>query len=217
VILAAGASARLGEPKALALVGGRTVLERLLEAGGASARDPALVIAGPHATEIASALAGRPAEVLRHPDWAAGRTGSLQAALARRAERDVCLAPCDVPLVPRAVFEALPAAWGEAGSPAQGWLGPAVRVAGRLRFGHPVVIGRDLLREVLSFPPDRPLRDLRRAARPLLALEVDERAILDDLDEPGDLERLERQTGASGPASPPEARDSPPGNGPKPL
>jgi molybdenum cofactor cytidylyltransferase len=193
VILAAGASTRLGEPKALARIGGRAVVERLLEAGAGFDGAAPLVVAGPDHAAIAGFLRGRPVEVLHHEGWAAGRTGSLQAALAARAGRDLCLAPCDVPLVPREVFDALRRAWLDAGAPERGWLAPAFRAGGELRFGHPVVLGRELLREVLSFPADRPLRELRRAARPLLSIEVSEPTILDDLDEPGDLARLERR------------------------
>ncbi len=192
VILAAGASSRLGAPKALARIGTQTVLERLLESGAVFDRDPPLVVAGRHHDEITRLLGSRPVEVLHHRDWAAGRTGGLQAAIARRSGRDLCIAPCDVPRVPRAVFEALRGAWIAARAPERGWLSPAVRKEGRLRFGHPVVLGRGLLQEVLSFPPDRPLRELRAGAVPLLSLEVDDPSILDDLDEPDDLARWNR-------------------------
>ncbi len=192
VILAAGESARLGEPKALARLRTReptTPLGCLLDAGRALGGDPPLVVAGAHAASIAAALP--PAvELAEHVHWARGRSGGIQLAIQKRPGRDLCLAPIDVPLVSREVFDALSRTWIERGAPARGWLAPAVRDAGSLRFGHPVIVGRDLLREFLSFPPDRPLRDLRERAFPLLWLEVHERSILDDLDRPEDLSEL---------------------------
>ena len=197
VVLAAGASERLGEPKALArLAAGTpgTPLEFLLAAGRALGDERALVVAGRDAAAIATAL-GRESDLVVNPDWSAGRTGSVQLAVRQRPERDLCLAPVDVPLVPAAVFAALAEEWARNARPARGWLAPCVRlpgagVNGERRFGHPLIVGRELCRLLKSFPPDRPLRLLRELAEPLLALEVTSAAILDDLDSPGDLERL---------------------------
>jgi CTP:molybdopterin cytidylyltransferase MocA len=108
-----------------------------------------------------------------------------------RIGRDLCLTPVDVPLVPASVFRALAREWVQRGRPESGWLGPFVRREGTRLFGHPIVVGRELARRLKDFPPDQPLSQLRAEARPLLALEVVEPEILDDLDTPGDLARLE--------------------------
>lgn len=192
VVLAAGASTRLGRAKALVPIApdGRTALARLLAAGVALGDPSPLVVVGAHAREIAASLAEAPhVELLVHANWAAGRTGSLQAALARRAERDLCIAPVDVPDVPAGVFAALADRWSDLGRPARGWLAPEFHG----RFGHPIVVGRALLAELKAFPPDRPLRDLRALAAPLSALSVSAREVLDDVDTPGDLARLRRR------------------------
>jgi len=184
VILAAGASRRLGQPKALAMIGGHSVLDRLLDAGAGLA-GPSLVIAGADWGPISAAVSDR-ADCVRHADWANGRTGGVQLAASLRPARDLCLAPVDVPLVPRSVFDELVAAWEQAGRPAHGWLAP--RCNGR--FGHPVVIGRELIALWKDVPPGRPLRELRALASPLLAAETAVAAILDDLDTPEDLAAL---------------------------
>jgi molybdenum cofactor cytidylyltransferase len=184
VILAAGASRRLGEPKALADIGGMTVLDRLLDAGACLDGRP-LVVAGAHWTAI-SAAAGERADCAHNSGWESGRTGSVMLAARERAGRDLCIAPVDVPLVPRSVFEELADAWERAGRPPHGWLAP--RCSGR--FGHPVVIGRELLATWKDVPPDRPLRELRELAGPLLACETASSAVLDDLDTPSDLASL---------------------------
>jgi molybdenum cofactor cytidylyltransferase len=98
----------------------------------------------------------------------------------------LCIAPIDVPLVPRAVFEALLAAWRRAAHPPRGWLAP--RHSGR--FGHPIVLGREIAAELAHLEKDAPLRDLRARAAPLLAVDVQSSEVLDDLDSQDDLARL---------------------------
>ena len=193
VVLAAGASERLGEPKALTRLGPGapgTPLELLLAAGERLGSERALVVAGRDAGALSAALSGRPVDCVTNPGWRAGRTGSVQLAVRERPERDLCLAPVDVPLVPGAVFGALADEWARLGRPGLGWLAPCVRVSGERRFGHPVIVGRVLCQLLKTFPPDRPLRLLRASSTPLSFLEVASEAILDDLDSPADLERL---------------------------
>ncbi|MCB9915431.1 MAG: NTP transferase domain-containing protein [Planctomycetes bacterium] len=190
VLLAGGASRRLGCCKALVELAGATPLERLARAGAASFdADAPLVVGG---ADDARGCARRSRRASRTRTTPAGR----RAARARspppwpaRPGRDLCLAPVDVPLVPAEVFAALAAAWAAAGAPERGWLAP--RCAGR--HGHPIVAGRALLAELagrLAAAPALTLRDLRGLARPLLDVEVSAAEVLDDLDTPADLERL---------------------------
>lgn len=203
VILAAGESRRLGLCKALVDLGGRTGLARLLEAGRAMDGARPLVVTGAHDVAIRSVIPSG-VDVLFNPDWAAGRTGGVALASGARPGLDLAIAPVDVPLVPTEVFDALCAAWIAHDAPARGWLAPCVsrKVAGEFvaDFGHPVVVGRDLVRELVTtgkdFPHSAPrarpetLRDLRRLAAPMLSIPVESARILDDLDTPDDLERL---------------------------
>lgn len=199
VVLAAGASARLGSCKALVDLGGRTPLERLLEAGAcmSGARShargergvPALVVTGRHHAEIAAA-APAGCEPVPNPDWQLGRTGTVQLAHRLRPGLALCLAPVDVPLVPAEVFQLLRAAWERAGSPPGGWLAPR---AGR--HGHPVVVGPALLARGLALAPDRPLRELRALAAPLLDVPVPGKEVLEDLDTVEDLARIRARMG----------------------
>lgn len=192
-ILAAGASQRLGQCKALVHIGEKRVLEHLLDAARSLASEPALVVTGAHHTEISACpeLAGRAVEWLENPNWELGRTGGIALAYAHRPGRDLLLAPVDCPLVPARVFDALADEWARVGAPARGWLAPRFYMeTGQARFGHPVILGRDLLAEISSALPDAPLRDVRNGADPLLALDVDAIEVLDDLDTPEDLDFL---------------------------
>jgi molybdenum cofactor cytidylyltransferase len=189
VILAAGESARLGRCKALVPLTPRTPLELLCAAGASIAERagvPTLVITGAHHEEIAAA-APAGVEVVANSDWRSGRSGGVLLAWRLRAGRDLCIAPVDVPLVPATVFAALLRSWIEAGSPARGWLAPSFTPASpdpEPRFGHPVVLGRDLVRDLAAGGPGMPLRALRDAANPVFSARVDTPAILDDLDSP---------------------------------
>ena len=150
---------------------------------------PALVVSGADHAAIARALPSG-AALVRNARWAEGRTGSVALAAAVRRGSDLCLAPVDVPLVPAAVFDALARAWTAAGSPERGWLAPRQSA----RVGHPVVVGRALLallvEELADLGAQTPLRELRSRADPLLAVDVESSAVLDDFDTPADLRTL---------------------------
>ncbi len=200
VLLAAGASRRLGECKALVDLEGQTPLERLAEAARAFGQAPPLVLVGAHEEAIRKQLPTG-CELLVNPDWEAGRTGSLKLAAAARTGWDLAILPVDVPRVPVQLCLELATAWQQQGSPPRGWLAP--RHKGR--FGHPVLLGRELGRRLATFGPDQPLSELRQAAEPLLSLETDFYEVLEDLDTPLDLALLRRITPQS---SPPRRRES---------
>ncbi|QDU67298.1 nucleotidyltransferase family protein [Engelhardtia mirabilis] len=186
VILAAGASTRLGEPKALVDLGGRCALRRLVAAAGGN--EPALLVTGAHHREIAAA--GLPGlELLENPAWADGRTGGLSLAAAHLPGRDLLIAPIDVPMVPSEVFVALRAEWHRAQRPPRGWLAPSTGAAPG-RPGHPIVVGRELAAKLGGFPPSAPLRNLRDLAQPLWMVDTGCAEIHDDLDTPEDLAAL---------------------------
>lgn len=187
VILAAGASRRLGQCKALVELDGRTILAALVEAARALGSAPPLVVAGAHAEEIAAQLP-EGCELLVNEDWMAGRTGGLALAAARRADHDLAVLPVDVPRITAEVCKTMAAAWIAQGSPAMGWLAPRYRG----RFGHPILIGRALGRRLSTSGPDQPLSELRQKAEPLLSFETDCSAVLEDLDTPLDLAALRR-------------------------
>lgn len=190
VVLAAGASRRLGEPKALVDLGGQTAIERLLAAGEALDDRTPLVITGADHAPIRAALEGLRVELAHNPDWAAGRTGGVRLAQGLRPGRDLCVAPVDAPLITRATFSTLRARWAELGQPPRGWLAPCT--SGGVH-GHPILIGRELAATLPSAPPDQPLRVLRAAAEPLEDVSVEDVAILDNLDTPADRKSLRRR------------------------
>jgi molybdenum cofactor cytidylyltransferase len=78
VVLAAGSSARLGEPKQLLDLDGRPALQHVVDAAAASALDEIVVVLGHRAEEIAAALElPATARIVVNPDHAAGQSTSL--------------------------------------------------------------------------------------------------------------------------------------------
>ena len=186
VVLAASASTRMGTPKALLPVSGRSAVEVVVATLRAAGCAPVVVVTGRHASEIRSGADLAGCVVVEHRGWADGRTSSLQAGLAAvpADAAAAVLALVDMPLVHAETVRHLLAAW-EASAP-----GPDVVVpwlAGRR--GHPVVLSRTLFAAIAALGPDAPLRDLLRT-RVRLDVEVDDPGVLVDLDTPEDLAHL---------------------------
>ncbi|MEY2879037.1 MAG: hypothetical protein RLZZ15_1417 [Verrucomicrobiota bacterium] len=102
VVLAAGASSRMGAPKQLLLVDGQPLLLRAVRAALASEAWPVVVVLGAHAEKIRPLLARLPVLVADNPAWAEGMASSIRAgvALARQFSRrldGVLVALCDQP------------------------------------------------------------------------------------------------------------------------
>ena len=111
ILLAAGASSRMGSPKALLDWGGRPLVAAQVAALAAAGCDPIIVVLGSQAGAVRRALP-RGARWTINGAWRAGRAGSIRAgarAVPRHAERVVVASvdqPCSASAV-RALVEAL--------------------------------------------------------------------------------------------------------------
>jgi molybdenum cofactor cytidylyltransferase len=81
VVLAAGASTRMGTPKQLLALEGKALLVRAVEAALSSTAWPVVVVLGAHAEKIRPALARHPVLVAENPAWAEGMASSLRAGI----------------------------------------------------------------------------------------------------------------------------------------
>ncbi|MFZ9746982.1 MAG: NTP transferase domain-containing protein, partial [Opitutaceae bacterium] len=115
IILAAGASTRMGQPKQLLEVGGQPLLLRAVAAALAAPVWPVVVVLGAHAAVLRPLLAPQPVLVVENAAWAEGMASSLRegvAALAqfsRRLEAAVVVL-ADQPALDAAVIRRLIAA-----------------------------------------------------------------------------------------------------------
>jgi len=102
VILAAGASTRMGTPKQLLLVDGQPLLLRAVEAALASPAWPVVVVLGAQAEAIRPLLARHPVLIAENPAWAEGMAASIRAGVTTlrqfsRALDAAVIALCDQP------------------------------------------------------------------------------------------------------------------------
>ena len=101
VILAAGASTRLGKPKQMELLGGETLLDRAVRLATEIGCDPVVVVLGASADAIQAQCALRGAQVLFNGEWAEGMGSSVRVgvgALEEEIEAAVLMV-CDQPAV----------------------------------------------------------------------------------------------------------------------
>jgi molybdenum cofactor cytidylyltransferase len=192
VVLAAGASERMGRSKALLDFRGVPFVVRILEALEALDMKPRLVVLGPDAPRIRPSLATHECVIVEQADVGAGEIASLRAALAtlEPVRPSAVLAwPVDLPHVRVSTIERLLERYRL--SPA-----PAVVPSFAERRGHPVLWDRALFAEL----SDSPAATRHGARAVLLAHEselatvpVDDPAVIDDLNTPEDYERLVRE------------------------
>jgi molybdenum cofactor cytidylyltransferase len=138
VVLAAGASRRLGRPKQLLELWGRPLLQHSVNAVSGAGLDEVVVVLGHEADAIESALDLPPgARVVRNPDYASGQATSLRVGLAAvggRAEAAVILLG-DQPLLGSGLIRRAVEEFATAGR-------PVVRCFFGSTPGHPVVVAR---------------------------------------------------------------------------
>ncbi|MDB5096787.1 MAG: hypothetical protein JWM80_1208 [Cyanobacteria bacterium RYN_339] len=100
LILAAGASTRLGHPKQLVQFRGKPLLAHAIEAATAADLGPIWVVLGAHAAEIRPVVSRYGVRVVTNRDWATGLAGSIRAGLSAIAPglcQDLLLMLCDQP------------------------------------------------------------------------------------------------------------------------
>jgi molybdenum cofactor cytidylyltransferase len=101
IILAAGESKRMGEPKQLMPFGQSTILEKAIDNLLSSAVNEIIVVLGYKAEEVLKTIATKPVKIAINPDYKQGMSTSIIAGLsliARQAQA-VMLALGDQPLV----------------------------------------------------------------------------------------------------------------------
>lgn len=197
VVPAAGQSRRMGQPKLLLKLGGRSIIRRLLDALQAGGVTAAYVLVRKSDHDLQDELSGTQARVVltdETPDMRAS-VEKLVVEIARReapiSADGWLLSPADHPLLEPAATAALLAARRP------GETEILVPVYERRR-GHPTYFSWNLAGQVASIPDGQGVNLLlHRYAGSLRELPVDSSAILLDLDTPDDLKRVQQQMDAA--------------------
>jgi molybdenum cofactor cytidylyltransferase len=186
ILLAAGASSRMGRPKALLDFDGKTALQLALEAVRGFAKP--IVVLGPNHPEIRARVALGHVRVMLNLDVDSGQTASLRAALAILPQ-DVdafFFMPVDYPLVTTADVARLVEAYRAEPDPAKSIFIPSHD----MKRGHPVLCRRELAAEFLALPPGSSARDVINRVNSRVAHVIyPEAYVLMDMDTPEDYVR----------------------------
>jgi CTP:molybdopterin cytidylyltransferase MocA len=175
VILAAGASSRLGSPKQLVVWDGETLLERAVRVTREAGLSPVVVVLGASAEEIRQRCALGDALVIVNERWAEGMGSSIRAGIEALGEVEGCMImTCDMPMVTAGHLRMLMASGTMVAS----------RYAGRL--GVPAYFPEVTFPELLRLQGDAGARDLLGCAG---AIELAGGEM--DIDTVGDLEKAQ--------------------------
>lgn len=193
VILAAGQGRRMGAVKQLLPLHGRPLLQHVIDAARASSLEHVLLVLGNAHGDILSKIDARGIAVTVNPDFAAGQSTSVRTGLHYGPDADgVMFLLGDQPLVEASFIDTLIERF-------QVERPMAVMPVHQGRPGNPAVIGRELMRKASALTGDIGARRLlREHEREVLRVEIDDPALLRDVDTMDDYLALlaMRQPGA---------------------
>ncbi len=188
VVLAAGMSRRMGEPKVLLpWTHGKTIIEHILDQLILARIDHITVVTGNRADQVEALTKARGAKVAFNPRYEVGEMlSSLKVGLMNQADHVAAALVVlgDQPrLQPKIVGQVMMAyAEGKGG---------LVVPSYQMRRGHPLLIDRRYWNELIALPEDGNPRDVI-GAYPMTYVNVDNDSVLHDVDTPDDY-RQERQ------------------------
>jgi xanthine/CO dehydrogenase XdhC/CoxF family maturation factor/CTP:molybdopterin cytidylyltransferase MocA len=186
VILAAGGSRRLGRPKQLVEIAGRSLVRRAAEAALSAGSGSVYVVVGAEVAGVRAELDGLPVEVVLNDAWREGMASSIRVAIEaiERRERPVetlVLMLCDQPGVSGDVLRRLLEAYRATRAPV---------VASRYPEGPgvPALFHAELFPALKSLGGDVGARQLiRHLDRDVVTIPF---GLTDDVDTPADVERV---------------------------
>jgi molybdenum cofactor cytidylyltransferase len=179
IILSAGASRRMGTPKALLALDGETFLDRLIRLFSEVAVTP-IVVLGHQAAQIQSGIRrGAQAAFVVNPDPERGMLSSLQCGLRAvpQTAEAVMFTPVDHPNLERSTLEKLIGHFNAQHA-------SAIVPAFHGEHGHPVLIARPLVAELLALPATAQASDvIHRYRSETDYISVDDPAVITDIDD----------------------------------
>lgn len=184
VVLAAGGSARLGEPKQLLIWRGQPFIRVVCQTALAAGLAPVVVVLGAHSQKVREAINDLPLQLIEHVDWEQGQSSSVKAGLAALPPQTeaVVFMQVDQPQIPAELVRALLERWALTRHPVV-----APLVDGRR--GTPVLFGRETFEAFAELQGDDGGRQLLRRYEVEYVPWLDLAASL-DVDTPEDYARL---------------------------
>lgn len=188
VILAAGASTRMGRDKALLPWRGRTFLTAAIDLL-AHQTDFVVVVAGGNSIRLSPLISAAGASMVVNPDPGRGQFSSLRIGLQEvlnRGRDAAVVALVDRPPVEPGTLTALRQAFDEL--PRGKW---AVVPEHAGRHGHPIIVGREMMEAFLKAPAGSNAREVEHAHEQHIEyVSVADQFVSVNVDTPDDYERL---------------------------
>ena len=191
IVLAAGASSRMGQAKAALPLGqaGETVAARVVRTLLDGGVPDVVVVAGAHIDAVRGAMPRHEsrARVVDHLGWERGQLSSLLAGL--DAIDDPLLEAAvvtlvDVPLVRSSTVAEVIAAWRRTRA-------PIVRPSDGNRLGHPVIFDRSIFADLRSADPNAGAKAVFAIHRDrIFNVDVTDAGAFEDIDTPEDYRRV---------------------------
>lgn len=193
IVLAAGASQRMGRNKLFLEVEGETLLRRAVGRAGSAGLSPVLVVLGYQAERALREVAGMSCQPILNPDYARGINVSLRAGIAAvpQQARAAVVVLGDMPFVTSEMLATLVERFQESGAPLVVSEYAGVQAP-------PTLFDRALLDEFLGMEVDACAKRLvkRHLGAALVVRWPGE--TLTDLDHPADYDRVKALTAAGG-------------------
>jgi len=184
IILAAGESKRMGEPKQLMPFGQSTILEKAIDNLLSSAVNEIIVVLGYKAEEVLKTIATKPVKIAINPDYKQGMSTSIIAGLsliARQAQA-VMLALGDQPLVDSQTINQL---IEEFYNHDKGIVVPTYHG----KRGHPVIFAIKYKQKLLGLTGDIGGREvIKDHPDDILEVAVDSESVISDIDTRADYQ-----------------------------
>lgn len=182
IVLAAGESKRMGEPKMLMPWGKSTVLQTVISTLQLSGMDDILVVTGGARQQVES-LVGRTVQTIFNKDYASKEMllsiqVGLQAKMREASAALICLG--DQPQVQERSVRGIIEAWNQNRS-------RIIVPSFEKRRGHPWLIAREYWDDILRMDTNKSMRDFfAQHKSDIFYVNVDTSSILQDLDTPDD-------------------------------
>ena len=186
IVLAAGGSVRMGQPKQLLAIGGRPMVRRVAEAVCGTGLAQVVVVVGADAAAVAQALAGLPVTIVVNEAWANGLSTSVRVGIrSLRPEIQAALIVlADQPALTPELLETLVVRYRATGA-------PIVVPFFQGRRGNPVLFDRTLFPELLAVEGDQGGRALLgRYGQQMERVDVNDAAVTMDVDTRQDYESV---------------------------
>jgi CTP:molybdopterin cytidylyltransferase MocA len=182
VLLSAGESSRMGQPKALLPIEGQTFIERIVTALKGSGLERIVVVLGSNADELRRKIEHLPVEIVVNADYQRGQLSSLQTAIRHLASDPHCdgmlVHLVDHPYIEPNLVRAMLQRFAD---------GQKLIIVPRHRGkrGHPVIFSRALFTELLNAPMEQGAKAVVNAhPEETLELDTEDVGITLDIDTP---------------------------------